>query len=76
MNNNVQKYIYSKPLGKFINIEEYTEIIEEKSFGAGEDFTYMLEAVQNNGGIGTYIQAGINRYAPHHSNKFNFDNTG
>lgn len=55
-------------------IEEYTEIIEEKSFGAGEDFTYMLEAVQNNGGIGTYIQAGINRYAPHHSNKFNFDN--
>ena len=29
MNNNVQKYIYSKPLGKFINIEEYTEIFKK-----------------------------------------------
>lgn len=58
------------------HIEEYTNIIEEKDFGAGEDFTYMLNEVQKNGGIGTYIQAGINRYAPHHNNKFNFDNEG
>ena len=29
MNDNVQKYIYSKPLGKFINIEEYTEIFKK-----------------------------------------------
>lgn len=56
------------------HVEEYTNIIEEKDFGAGEDFTYMLNEVQQNGGIGTYIQAGIDRYAPHHSNKFNFDN--
>ena len=58
------------------NIEEYKTIIEEKNFGAGEDFTYMLAEVQKNGGIGSYIQAGVNRYAPHHNNKFNFDNEG
>ena len=58
------------------NIEEYKTIIEEKDFGAGEDFTYMLAEVQKNGGIGSYIQAGVNRYAPHHNNKFNFDNEG
>ena len=29
MNDNAQKYIYSKPLGKFINIEEYTEIFKK-----------------------------------------------
>lgn len=57
-------------------VEEYTIIIDEKDFGAGEDFTYMLAEVQKNGGIGSYIQAGVNRYAPHHSNKFNFDNEG
>ena len=36
----------------------------------------MLAEVQKNGGIGSYIQAGVNRYAPHHNNKFNFDNEG
>lgn len=55
-------------------IDEYTNIIENKSFGAGEDFTCMLYAVQQNGGIGSYIQAGIDRYAPHHNDKFNFNN--
>lgn len=51
----------------------YTDIEGMKDFGAGEDYAHMMSAVQQNGGIGTYVQVGINRQAGHHNNRFDFD---
>lgn len=55
------------------NVPFYTDIIKIKDFGAGEDFAHMMTEVQKNGGIGTFIQVGINRTAGHHNNSFDFD---
>ena len=57
-------------------IPYYTEIEGMKDFGAGEDYAHMMSEVQKNGGIGTYIQVGVNRTAGHHNNKFDFDESG
>lgn len=51
----------------------YKNIIKLKDFGAGEDYAHMMSTVQKNGGIGTYIQVGIDKMAGHHNNKFDFD---
>ena len=54
-------------------VPEYKKVIENVSFGAGEDYASIMSCVQENGGIGTYIQAGIDRYAGHHNDYFDFD---
>lgn len=58
------------------HVPYYQHIVEEKDFGAGEDFACMLSRVQEQGGVGTYMQVGIDRTAGHHNNKFDFDETG
>lgn len=50
----------------------YTDITDMKDFGAGEDYAHMMTEVQQHGGIGTFIQVGIDRTAGHHNNKFDF----
>lgn len=55
------------------NVPFYTNVVKIKDFGAGEDFAHMMSEVQKNGGIGTFIQVGINRTAGHHNNRFDFD---
>lgn len=65
---------YVKTASKYI--PEYSTVIENINFGAGEDFAVMLGEVQKNGGIGTYIQAGIERKAGHHNNCFDFNEDG
>lgn len=51
----------------------FTNIMEEKDFGASEDYSHMMTVVQRNGGLGTYIQAGTNRTAGHHNDYFDFE---
>ena len=51
----------------------FKKIVQEDHFGATEDFTVLLEAVQQAGGQGTYIQLGAERAAGHHSDRFDFD---
>ena len=62
---------YVKEAVKYI--PDYKNIIDNVSFGAGEDFATMMSFVQENNGIGTYIQAGIDKCAGHHNNYFDFD---
>ncbi len=62
---------YVKEAVKYV--PEYKKVIENVSFGAGEDYASIMSCVQENGGIGTYIQAGIDRYAGHHNDYFDFD---
>ncbi|CAK7068314.1 MAG: Indole-3-acetyl-aspartic acid hydrolase [Desulfovibrio sp.] len=52
---------------------EFTNIMEMADFGASEDYSHMMTVVQQNGGLGTYIQVGTNRTAGHHNDKFDFD---
>ena len=51
----------------------FTKIIQEEDFGAAEDFTVLLEAIQQAGGQGAYIQLGAERAAGHHTDRFDFD---
>ena len=51
----------------------FTNIMELRDFGASEDFSHMMTVVQQNGGIGTYIQVGTDRKAGHHNDHFDFD---
>ena len=51
----------------------YKNIEKLKDFGAGEDFAHMMSYVQLNGGLGTYLQSGIDKTAGHHNNKFDFN---
>jgi aminobenzoyl-glutamate utilization protein A len=54
----------------------YDEVIRMREFGGGEDFSYMLKDVQEQGGQGTYIQVGADRTAGHHNEKFDLDEAG
>ena len=49
------------------------EIIEEFSFGASEDITYMLEDVEKQGGKGMYFIFPSSLAAPHHNPYFDFN---
>jgi aminobenzoyl-glutamate utilization protein A len=51
----------------------FTHIVQEEDFGATEDFAVLLEAIQQSGGQGAYIQLGAERAAGHHSDRFDFD---
>ncbi len=54
----------------------FKNIILNARFLASEDFTWLLQDVQERGGKGTYIQVGVNLCAGHHNEKFNFDESG
>lgn len=54
-------------------IPAYSNVVKIKDFGAGEDYSHMMTYVQKHGGIGTYIQVGIDKTAGHHNNLFDFD---
>jgi aminobenzoyl-glutamate utilization protein A len=51
----------------------FNKVVQEEDFGATEDFTVLLNAIQQNGGQGAYIQLGAERAAGHHSDCFDFD---
>lgn len=51
----------------------FTTILGMKNFMASEDFTVFLNKVQEDGGMGTYIQVGATRPSGHHTNTFDFD---
>lgn len=44
-----------------------------KSLGASEDITYMMNEVERNGGKSVYLMFGTKLAAPHHNNRFDFD---
>ncbi|HHT63218.1 MAG TPA: M20 family metallo-hydrolase [Clostridia bacterium] len=51
----------------------FSDIIDYVDFGASEDFANFLTAVQEKGGLGTYMMIGSNLTAGHHDNYFDFD---
>ncbi|MEN3930648.1 amidohydrolase [Microvirga sp. W0021] len=51
----------------------FTEVVGIKDFGASEDYSHMMSAVQANGGKGIYVQVGSTRTAGHHNDHFDFE---
>ena len=59
-------------LAKNLKIEGYKVTIG-KAFGASEDVTYLMNEVEKNGGKSVYFMFGAKLAAPHHHNRFDFD---
>lgn len=55
------------------SMPDFTRIVPMQNFMASEDFTVLLNKVQENGGLGTYIQMGTKLAAGHHTHAFDFD---
>ncbi len=54
-------------------MDYFKNITENSDFGAAEDYSHFMSIVQQNGGIGTYLQIGANMTAGHHDFYFDFD---
>lgn len=54
-------------------MDYFENITENSDFGAAEDYSHFMSIVQENGGIGTYLQIGANMTAGHHDFYFDFD---
>jgi aminobenzoyl-glutamate utilization protein A len=56
------------------NVAEITSIHNDLEFAAGsEDATYMMERVQQNGGLASYVIFGTTLAAGHHHERFDID---
>lgn len=51
----------------------FTEVRKRSSFGASEDFAHFMSTVQEQGGMGSYIQVGADLASGHHTSRFDFD---
>lgn len=58
-------------------ISDFTSVVEGNREGGGsEDYTYMMERVQQNGGQATFVSIGADiNQAGHHTFEFDFDET-
>lgn len=54
-------------------ISEITHYVPESGFSGSEDATYLMAKVQAHGGKAAYMCIGSDIAAPHHNDKFNFD---
>ena len=50
-----------------------TEVLPVADFGASEDATYLMDRVQSNGGLATYMIVGTDHPTGHHSPTFDVD---
>jgi len=51
----------------------FTKITDTASLGGSEDYTYLMDRVQKNGGKANYFMVGTNLSAGHHDSRFDFD---
>ena len=50
-----------------------TNVIERDELGGSEDATYMMQAVQDNGGYATYVGVGTDHPGGHHTSTFDVE---
>lgn len=58
-------------VAKSLNV--FTDIVDEHWLGGSEDASLMMERVQKQGGLATYMFFGAEIAAGHHNSKFDFD---
>jgi len=54
-------------------IADIDQIVEETKFGVSEDVTYLMERVQENGGLASYLLIGADHPTNHHTPTFDID---
>ncbi len=62
-----------RAMGVARNMPVFDEVVGMSDYGASEDFSHMMSAVQKNGGKGVYVQVGTNLAAGHHHDHFDID---
>ena len=55
------------------NVPSVQEVVPRANWDASEDASYLIQAVQENGGIATYIGIGGSNPAGHHTARFDVD---
>ncbi|WP_348608460.1 amidohydrolase [Halobaculum rarum] len=55
------------------DIDGVTNVIERDELGGSEDATYMMQAVQDNGGYATYVGIGTSHPGGHHTSTFDVE---
>ncbi|MFC6786127.1 amidohydrolase [Halobaculum halobium] len=54
-------------------VDGVTNVIERDELGGSEDATYMMQAVQDNGGYATYVGVGTDHPGGHHTSTFDVE---
>ncbi|MFC5753208.1 amidohydrolase [Actinomadura rugatobispora] len=57
------------------DVPAVTRVLDDHRFGASDDATFLMRAVQDAGGEATYLVVGASSPAPHHSPGFDIDET-
>ena len=55
------------------DIDGVTNVIERDELGGSEDATYMMQAVQDNGGYASYVGVGTSHPGGHHTSTFDVE---
>ncbi|WP_281193469.1 M20/M25/M40 family metallo-hydrolase, partial [Halorubrum sp. F4] len=55
------------------DVDGVTEVVPTADFGASEDATYLMERVQEDGGLATYLIVGTDHPTAHHTPTFDVD---
>ncbi|QZP38636.1 amidohydrolase [Halobaculum magnesiiphilum] len=55
------------------DVEGVTNVIERDELGGSEDATYMMQAVQDNGGYASYVGVGTSHPGGHHTSTFDVE---
>lgn len=64
----------SEPIYRGVSkVKEITMVVPSVQSSASEDVGYMMKKVREHGGCAAYVGIGADIDAPHHNNKFDFD---
>ncbi|WP_277555406.1 amidohydrolase [Halobaculum limi] len=55
------------------DVEGVTNVVERDEIGGSEDATYMMQAVQDNGGYAAYVGVGTSHPGGHHTSTFDVE---
>jgi len=54
-------------------VEGVERVVPTEEFGVSEDVTYLMERVQENGGLASYVLVGTDHPTSHHTPTFDID---
>ncbi|ELY80388.1 amidohydrolase [Natrinema pellirubrum DSM 15624] len=57
------------------DVDGVERVIPTEEFGVSEDVTYLMQRVQNNGGLASYVLIGADHPTSHHTPTFDIDET-
>jgi aminobenzoyl-glutamate utilization protein A len=55
------------------SLDSVTTVLGREQAGGSEDASFIIERVQESGGVGTYVGVGASNVAGHHTPRFDID---